>query len=219
MEQSLINARSLGRGGPEATAAPVPARGRPEYLNELGMIFGTSYESSAVVPDGTPPPKVDNPITEYRPCARPGHRAPHAWLVRDGAQRSVLDLFGRRFVLLAGGGAWCEAARTAAHEHGVALDAFRAGADFEDPDDRWRQAWEIERGGAVLVRPDGQVAWRSRGEAPAAGADRPIRPVRDEHPRGGGASRARLSQRDAHRFSSRGIGLRTGMKGVTVWHR
>jgi len=33
---------------------------------------------------------------------------------------------------------------------------------------------------------------------PATGADRPVRPVRDDHPRGGGAGCARLSQRDAH---------------------
>ena len=174
-EQSLMNARSLGRGGPGATAAPAATLARPEVLNELGMIFGAAYESSAVVPDGTPPPKVENPITDYLPCARPGHRAPHAWLARDGAPVSTLELLGGRFVLLSGdaGGAWGEAARAAAGEHGVALDAHTVGAGgaLSDPDGRWQETWEIERDGAVLVRPDGQVAWRSHSAVPDAGAE------------------------------------------------
>ncbi len=43
---------------------------------------------------------------------RPGTRAPHVWLDRDGERISTLDLFGRGFVLLAGpeGGAWHERA-------------------------------------------------------------------------------------------------------------
>ena len=45
-------------------------------LNEQGMIFGATYQSRAVVPDGTPRPKVDDPVTEYRPSAWPGARAP-----------------------------------------------------------------------------------------------------------------------------------------------
>ena len=171
-EQSLMNARSLGRGGPEATAKPAASFARPEFLNELGMIFGATYESSAVVPDGTPPPKVENPITDYAPSARPGHRAPHAWLQRAGAQVSTLDLIGGRFVLLAGadGAAWCDAARAAARTHDVALEAVSVG-EQEDPEGGWRALCEIERDGAVLVRPDGQVAWRSRSAAPGTDAE------------------------------------------------
>jgi putative polyketide hydroxylase len=168
-EQSLINARSLGRGAPGEV--PAVARGRPEFLNELGMIFGATYESSAVVPDGSPPPKVDNPITEYRPSARPGSRAPHAWLERGGARCSTLDLFGRGFVLLSAGdgAAWREAAR--AGDAPLEALTIGPGGDLGDPDGRWREAWEIEAGGAVLVRPDGQVAWRSRGAVPEPGAE------------------------------------------------
>jgi len=49
----------------------------------------------------------------------------------------------------------------------VPLEAFRVGrgGELDDPDGGWLDLWEIEREGAVLVRPDGQVAWRSRGAA------------------------------------------------------
>src|SRR5436190_19780770 len=101
------------------------------------MIFGAAYESSAVVPDDTPPPKVENPITDYSPSARPGHRAAHAWLERGGVQVSTLDLIGGRFVLLAGaaGARWCDAARAASSALGGALEAFRVGGggELDDP--------------------------------------------------------------------------------------
>ena len=48
-EQSLINADVDGT----ARAAKKNASARPEYLNEQGMIFGATYASRAVVPDGT----------------------------------------------------------------------------------------------------------------------------------------------------------------------
>jgi putative polyketide hydroxylase len=170
-EQSLINARSLGRGASTATATPATLA-RPEYLNEMGMIFGACYESCAVVPDGTPPPKVENPVTDYRPSAHPGGRAPHVWLERGGARCSTLDLFGRGFVLLAGpdGTAWCRAARAVAAARGVTLEAFTVGpgADLGDRDGAWQEAWEVGRDGAALVRPDAHVSWRSRGAAPDA---------------------------------------------------
>src|SRR6516165_10771032 len=53
-EQSLINAVSMGR----LNRTNESASARPEYLNEQGMIFGASYQSPAVVPDGTPPAPV-----------------------------------------------------------------------------------------------------------------------------------------------------------------
>jgi 2-polyprenyl-6-methoxyphenol hydroxylase-like FAD-dependent oxidoreductase len=147
-EQALNNAISMGRLAKDNTAAGA----RPEFLNEQGMIFGASYTSSAVVPDGTPPTPVADPVTDYAPSARPGGRAPHVWLENGGDKRSTIDLVGNGFVLLAGakGKAWhaSDAGKLSAKAHVIADKAF---AD----------AYGIEEGGAALVRPDGYVAWRS----------------------------------------------------------
>lgn len=149
-EQSLANSISMGRLG------KTPGLARPEFLNEQGMIFGASYESSAVVPDGTPPLPLANPVTDYAPSARPGGRAPHAWLERDGAQVSTIDLVGRRFTLFGSGPAW----RTVG-ESAVPMDIAVVGDKLADPEGQWHRAYGVEPGGAVLVRPDGYVAWRT----------------------------------------------------------
>ena len=64
----------------------------------LGVHLGYRYEGSPIiVPDGTSAP-TDDP-RYYSPTARPGHRAPHAWL-DTSRSISTLDLFGGAFVLI-----------------------------------------------------------------------------------------------------------------------
>jgi hypothetical protein len=160
-EQALANARSLGRGE-SLDVTPPAALARPEFLNELGMIFGAQYESGAIIADGTPPPKVANPVIDYAPPARPGSRAPHVWIERDGARVSTLELLGgQRLTLLAGpdGRSWFQAARAATDRLHVPLEALAIDATT-DAEPRWPAAYGIERDGAVMVRPDGHVAWR-----------------------------------------------------------
>ena len=174
-QQCLETARSMGRGPqtPSASSA-APQLARPEFHNELGMIFGACYDSCAVIPDGTALPAVANPVADYVPCARPGGRAPHVWLERDGRRVSTHDLVGMRFTLFAGarGEPWCDAARAAAASLRIPLGALTIGpgADLADPESEWALAYGIEADGAVLVRPDGHVAWRSR-----SGSARPER--------------------------------------------
>jgi hypothetical protein len=110
--------------------------------------MGYRYDTSPIIcPDGTPPPP-DDP-SEYVPTARPGHRAPHAWLA-DG--RSTLDLFGAGFTLLRLDPA-ADVAPLADAAAGISLSPNVVTID--DPEiARW-----YERP-LVLVRPDGMVAWR-----------------------------------------------------------
>jgi 2-polyprenyl-6-methoxyphenol hydroxylase-like FAD-dependent oxidoreductase len=164
---ALANALSMGRTQRQQGAKLA----RPEFLNEQGLIFGVTYTSDAVVPDGTAPLAVADPVTEYIPSATPGRRAPHVPLVRDGEPISTIDLFGPRFVLVAGrqGGAWAEAAEAIATARRLPLAAHRIGGDVEEADAPWHDAYGVGEAGAVLVRPDGHVAWRSaEGEADPA---------------------------------------------------
>lgn len=160
---SLANALSMGRTT-RATSAVLPRR---EFLNEQGLIFGASYESNAVIPDGTPPVVVSDPTTEYIPNARPGSRAPHVWLQRGEERLSTIDLFRAHFTLLAGkdGGAWIDAARQIAWPSWPPLLAHRIGGDLTDPDSNWHTVYGVQSDGAVLVRPDGYVGWRSASAA------------------------------------------------------
>jgi putative polyketide hydroxylase len=160
---NLASLRNVSTGGSKRDKGVL--YGRPEMFHELGVVLGAAYESAAVVPDGTVLPEVTNPVTEYVPTARPGCRAPHVWLERAGQRLSTLDLFGTSFVLLAGrtGPAWCRAAAEVAHARRLPLHAFTVGPqeDLVDPDGTWDTTYEVEQDGAVLVRPDGHVAWRT----------------------------------------------------------
>lgn len=156
---ALANALSMGRTN-RVTSAVLPRR---EFLNEQGLIFGIAYDSNAVIPDGTPPVSVADPTTEYAPNARPGSRAPHVWLQRGEQRLSIIDLFRQNFTLLAGkdGAAWIDAARKTEWPAWPPLLAYRIGADLTHPDGNWHTVYGVQSDGAVLVRPDGYVAWRS----------------------------------------------------------
>src|SRR5262249_3127104 len=144
------------------SAEQVVAESR-RYGNHLGVEFGTGYESSAVIPDGTRPPEVADSYSDYVPSATPGARAPHVWLGHPDARLSTLDLFGSAFTLLAGpvGDGWCSAAAEVARELGVPIDRFRIGAPGLCDLGGFTGAYGLGEDGAVLVRPDGHVAWRS----------------------------------------------------------
>ena len=117
----------------------------------LGLILGAAYAEGALVPDGSSAPIAADPIAEYLPTARPGHRAPHCWVSLERRRGSTLDLFDGRFVLLSPSRAWCALAR----DLRVPLTAHV----IRDPD--WAPLYDVGAEGAVLVRPDGYVAWRT----------------------------------------------------------
>jgi 2,4-dichlorophenol 6-monooxygenase len=129
--------------------------------------LGYDYANSpAVTPDGTEAPARDPVGTHYVPVARPGHRLPHAWLLRNGARISTHQLVppGGFLLLCDGHGSdWCEAVEKVARAREIEIIAFRVHPDQEvaDTADGWSELCGHEAGGAVLVRPDGHVVSRA----------------------------------------------------------
>lgn len=143
-----------------------PGAPRVEQFSNRGRVLGVSYDSTAIIPDGTHLPAVTNPVVDYIPTARPGSRAPHMWLWRDGQQISTLDLFDTGFVLLTGpaGEPWRRAGEEVAERLRVPIHCSTVGlgGPLIDTAGAWLSLYGIAADGAVVVRPDGHAAWRSQ---------------------------------------------------------
>jgi len=136
------------------TAQPVA----PDVDIELGYL----YHSAAISSDGDEHPVHDDP---RRTRARAGSRAPHVWIRSGGRRVSTIDLAGSAFTVLtaARGSAWCEAARVVAGDHpGLELHAH----PIDDREAHFADRYAISESGAVLIRPDGFVAWKAESMLP-----------------------------------------------------
>ncbi|MFE6838123.1 FAD-dependent oxidoreductase [Streptomyces sp. NPDC057705] len=150
---------------PEAQPEPAPGGGGRQG-GVLTVAMGYRYNEGAVL--GTDP---DQPVVpeRMRLCGEPGTRAPHMWLRAPGEEqpKSTLDLYERSFVLLSSEGTpWSSAAGSVAKRMNVRLDAYAIGTGPEadlipSSGGDWAEAHGTTAAGAVLVRPDGFVAWRS----------------------------------------------------------
>ncbi len=163
---------AVGTGEGRAAIAAA-ARDQAGHFDLLGLQLGSTYPPGpgTVVDDGSPAPAPVDAVRTYVPGTRPGGRLPHAWVARGGRRVSTLDLVPPdRYVLVTASGAWADAAAPWTDAGTVPLDVVRMGVDVLDPGDAWAAVSGIGSGGAVLVRPDQHVAWRSVGAAdePAA---------------------------------------------------
>lgn len=141
------------------TAPYLGAKDYPPLLDDFRIELGYLYRSAAIASEPGAPEGTEDPRQSR---GRPGSRAPHLWIDRDGKAISTLDLFGGGFTLLAGaaGGAWLDAAATAhAALPGARLSGHRIGEGRRG--NAFTEAYGLEPSGAALVRPDGFVAWRA----------------------------------------------------------
>jgi putative polyketide hydroxylase len=134
------------------------------------VAMGYRYRSPAVLLEGPD----DGALTEdpYQPTGLPGTRAPHVVLERDGKTLSILDLIGQTFLLLVGldGDAWAKSAAEVSDEVQAPVIVYRIGQDFIDRENQWTSRYGVSSSGCVLLRPDGYIAWRSRGPQNSPGA-------------------------------------------------
>lgn len=160
LAQALARLQSWFKDPSKRLPPPVPLV--PDY----DVVFGQCLAGGAFLPEGTAP---DGPFEAHAALSgRPGTRAPHLRLERHGQRLSSLDLGGGGFALLAGDPIWHDAAARISREIGLPLacELIGPGREITDLDGRWPGAYGLAPDGAVLLRPDGFVAWRSPGGEP-----------------------------------------------------
>lgn len=131
----------------------------------FSVIYGYRYRSAAVSSEYD-----EDALFENEPSGRPGTRAPHIWLSHYGEQISILDLYGHHFVLLVAsrGQRWQELFAEVASRLELPVDMYDIGPDqlYSDGEANFLASYGISDSGAVLVRPDGFIAWRAQSAAP-----------------------------------------------------
>jgi hypothetical protein len=134
-----------------------------EIVPDYDVVFGQRYREGALVPEAA---VNDAAFAAHGALSGlPGTRAPHRWILRDGKRLSTLDLFDRDLILLV-----ARASPWLAVAHGAAAPPNLRVVELDEV-----SAFQVEESGAVLVRPDGFVAWRAKTlPADAAGALRRV---------------------------------------------
>ena len=130
-----------------------------EVVADYDVVFGQRYDAGALIPEGPLPDRPFEPFAEL--SGRPGTRMPHMAL--DHAGSSTLDLPGERPLLITGNSGWAVAVRSLADTD--------APLEVVSPSGRWQARFDVAQDGAVLVRPDGFVAWRARDSESASRAN------------------------------------------------
>ncbi|KEF54724.1 uncharacterized protein A1O9_09166 [Exophiala aquamarina CBS 119918] len=137
--------------------------------NALGLHLGQRYtDSNAVVDAGTPFPAYRrDPVLHYEPTTHPGAYLPHAWIEVKTCRMSTIDILDQgHFGLIVGigGDPFIAAAEAVSKELNVKLPVYKIG--YRCPYDDVLGEWHAARGelgdqGALLVRPDRHIAWRT----------------------------------------------------------
>jgi 2-polyprenyl-6-methoxyphenol hydroxylase-like FAD-dependent oxidoreductase len=128
---------------------------------DMGYVYRSSaIEASAAT--GEPLPSHLFPTV-----ATPGARMPHTWLEGPDGRISTLDLVGRGMTLITGprGNAWLRAASIVTAGVPFPIDAYHVGDELESRDGAFEERFGLGADGALLVRPDGHIAWRSEAGA------------------------------------------------------
>ncbi|MEL6972924.1 MAG: FAD-dependent monooxygenase [Bacteroidota bacterium] len=136
------------------------------HFDRIGLDIGYIYEDGALVADGTTPPVPSDRVTEYVPTTHPGARFPHLDLSVSGDYHSTHDFLAYdQFTLIIReeGKAWEAAYLRFIAESDIPLKLIHLD-QLDLPrnlSQELRALCEIEATGALLIRPDGHVAFRS----------------------------------------------------------
>ncbi|EEU43583.1 uncharacterized protein NECHADRAFT_82515 [Fusarium vanettenii 77-13-4] len=110
---------------------------------------GGKHHGGQLLKDGT----YDQ--TVYHPSTIPGHHLPHCWVEKQGKRVAIRDLVPlSKMLLLAQTSGWD------LFENSLVQVEMIGSNGWKDVFGDWQRQCGLDKHGAVLVRPDGIVAWR-----------------------------------------------------------
>jgi len=144
--------------------------GQRAHYRFVGLDLGFTYERGAFVADGTAKPHADDPVVDYRPTTWPSARLPHFWIENGHTRSSIHDCIAPGLLTLlihdSAKTPWHSAIGNMAGDLAARVRCLAIGsgadADLVDRAGVWRHLSETDPTGAVLIRPDGHVAWRAQ---------------------------------------------------------
>ncbi|KAJ6088818.1 hypothetical protein N7486_009372 [Penicillium sp. IBT 16267x] len=136
------------------TAAPAG-----EKIDDDAMEFGQIYLSKAILGADESLPRAMKP-DEWK--GQPGTHLPHFWVDMDGVRVPILDVVGSDWTLISASTTWSDAVSDVNERSSVKIRSVCVGRDvLLSGDVDIQMLLGISGNGAVLVRPDGYIAWRS----------------------------------------------------------
>jgi 2,4-dichlorophenol 6-monooxygenase len=137
------------------------------HFDRIGLDIGYIYEKGALVDDGTPINYPADKVTQYIPSARPGARFPHINFLKNTAPTASHDLLDYRFFTFftrEKGRHWETALQQLPIIIQQKINVFRLD-ELGLSEKVYKELialCEIDETGALLIRPDGHVAWRTK---------------------------------------------------------
>ena len=133
------------------------------HFDRIGLDIGYVYEYGALMADGSALAEPEDRVRDYVPSTTPGARFPHLWLDPSHTRSTHDALDSTQYTLLLGddGTPWKAAAKSMASLRStIRVDFVGSLCAGEDEKRALEEVCAIQSDGALLIRPDGHVAWR-----------------------------------------------------------
>lgn len=163
--KSLLRRGARGRRLRQHITDAVP--GQEEHFVATGLEFGYAYTSLLIDTSEGPCPDCD--VAFYQPTTHPGARLPHAFIATpDGSRLSTHEVIASTGLTLFTADPQCWSATLAETPLTVPIAVVALSAPSNDHHAALIELFEVGDRGAVVVRPDGHVVWRTDIDVSAA---------------------------------------------------